>query len=214
MTDPDTTHVAAIDTTSLSDELRGVVAAADGKPMSVGQILDHLQDRGTDLFIIIVSFPFILLPTTFGLSAPIGLAVAILAGCQMLGRRPWLPKFIMRREFPFESLQKTLNGAAKWSARVERIARPRLTFLLWPGFNKLAYFNLIIWGLLLGCPGPNNLFAAMILLLAFGLLMRDGLLLLIAHVLTFTAPILAFIYWDSIVAIFMATWDKVAGLFT
>ncbi len=198
---------------SLSEELRALVEVADGGPMSVAQILDHLQDRGSNLFIVVITTPFLLLPTTFGLSAPMGVAVAILGFCQAIGRRPWLPQWLLKKEFPFESLRKTMERAAKFSSWVEKVSKPRLAFMLWPGVASLAGIGLIIWGLLMGLPGPNNVFAAMILLYAFGLLMRDGLLLIVAHVLTFSAPVLAIIYWDKIVEVFTGMWDKVSGFF-
>jgi hypothetical protein len=53
----------------------------------------------------------------------------------------------------------------------------------------------------------------MILLYAFGLLMRDGLLLLLAHALTFSAPILAYIYREPLWAFILQTWNKIAGYF-
>lgn len=208
----DDAPTAGPDMRSLSEELRALVEAADGKAMSVARILDHLQDRGSNLFIVVVTLPFLLLPTTFGLSAPMGAAVAILGLCQAIGRRPWLPQRLLRKEFPFESLQRTMERAARVSAWIEKISRPRLAFMLWPGVASLAGIGLIVWGLLMAVPGPNNVFAAMILLYAFGLLMRDGLLLLVGHVLTFSAPILAIVFWDSIAGFVMELWDKFAGL--
>ncbi len=203
---------AAPEMLSLSAELGRLVDAAEGRAMSVARIIDHLEDRGSNLFIIIITTPFLLLPTTFGLSAPMGLAVAILGFCQMIHRKPWLPQRLLRREFPYESLRNTMARAAKFSSYVEKVSKPRLAFMLWPGVGSFAGLGLIVWGLLMGLPGPNNLFAAMILLYAFGLLMRDGLLLILAHILTFSAPILTIIYWDQISAFIMDTYHKMAGM--
>lgn len=202
---------------SLSDELTGLVKAADGKAMSVGQILDHLKDRGHALFIIVIIAPFLLLPTTFGLSAPMGTAVAIIGFCIMIGRTPWLPGFLLRKQFPYEALERVAGRAARMSARVEKLSRPRLGILLWPGIINFAGLELVIWGLLMAVPGPNNVFAFMITLVAFGLLMRDGLFLLTAHVLTMIAPLLVWLYWDWIAGIFGETWhfmQNMIGKFT
>lgn len=200
--------------TSLSEELRALVDAADGKPMSVGQILDRLKDRGHAMFIVIVMAPFLLLPTTFGLSAPMGFAVAIIGFCIMIGRTPWLPRFIQRKEFPYESLVKLMGPMTRLSRFVEKISKPRLGVFLWPGFINLVGLWLIVWGLLMALPGPNNIFAFMLTLFAFGLVMRDGALILLGHVLTLIAPVLAYIFWDEIWGFISSTWEKVQGLFS
>lgn len=199
-------HKPAVHMTNLSQELEGLRRAADGKPMSVGRMLDHLQDRGPAMFMIALMAPFLLLPTTFGLSAPMGFAVAILGFCQLIGRKPWLPAFILRKEFPYEALDKVIGRAAKMSAWVEKIARVRLRFFLWPGPINIIGLWLIVWGLLMALPGPNNVFAFMITLFCFGLLMRDGMLLLLGHVLTLITPVLVWVFWDQIAMIFEKTW--------
>lgn len=205
------------DTSALSAELRSLVAAADAQPMTVGQILHHMRDRGYLMFVVVVTLPFLLLPTTFGLSAPMGLAIALIGFCIALGREPWLPAFILRKSFPYEALVRMSERAAGVSRRVERVARPRLAFMLWPGPRHLAGLNLALWSLLMAVPGPNNVFAFMMLLIAFGLLMRDGLLLLAAHVLTLLIPLLLWLFWNAISPYVMPyvteLWQKVSGLF-
>ena len=201
---------------SLSEELAELVTAADGQPMTIAQILHHMRDRGYLMFVVVITLPFLLLPTTFGLSAPMGFAVALIGLCIAIGREPWLPGFILRKQFPYEGLQGMANRAAGVARRVEKVARPRLTVMLWPGLRHLAGLNLAFWSLLMAVPGPNNVFAFMMLLLAFGLLMRDGLLLLAAHVLTVLIPVLLWVFWTAISPYVMpyATelWDKVSKL--
>lgn len=161
------------------------------------------------MFIIVIIGPFLFLPTTFGLSAPIGLAIAIIGLCLTIHIKPWLPAFILRKSFPSEGLEKILERAARLSARVEKIAKPRLGVMLWPGLLNLAGFELTLWALLMALPGPNFVFAFMITLIAFGLLMRDGVLLLIAHVLTFISPVLVFIFWTEITQFTVTYWQKI-----
>lgn len=215
MTYDSTTHKhpePAVEMTALSDELRHLVELADGKPMSVATMLDELKDRGHAMFIIIIIWPFLLLPTTFGLSAPMGFAVAIIGLCVFAGRKPWLPAFLLRKVFPFEMLERVVARATRFAQWVEKVARPRFGFMLWPVMINFVGLGLVLWGLLMALPGPNNVFAAMILLYAFGLLMRDGLLILLAHALTLVSPVLVYVFWDEIVGLVVATWEKAVAL--
>ena len=188
----------AVEMSPLSDELRELLEKADGQAMTLGRILDELQGRGHMMFIIVIIGPFLFLPTTFGLSAPIGLAIAIIGLCMLVHVRPWLPGFILRKNFPYEGLSKVVGRAAKLADRVQKLARPRLGVMFWPGLINLTGVELTIWALLMALPGPNFLFAFMITLIAFGLLMRDGVFLLLAHVLTFITPVMVWIYWTPI----------------
>jgi len=206
------THKPAVEMSSLSEELLNLQKLADGKGMKLGEILDHLKDRGHMMFIIVIIGPFLFLPTTFGLSSPIGLAIAIIGLCITIGLKPWLPGFILRKEFPGEGLDKILTRAAKLSAKVESLARPRLGVMLWPGLLNLAGLELTLWALLMALPGPNFLFAFMITLIAFGLLMRDGILLLLAHILTLISPVLVWIFWTPIKDFSVETWTKMIDL--
>jgi hypothetical protein len=202
----------ALEMKSLSDELLDLQQQADGKGMAMGEILDRLKDRGHMMFIIVIIGPFLFLPTTFGLSAPIGLAIAIIGLCITIGIKPWLPGFILRKEFPGEGLDKILGRAARMSTKVERLAKPRLGIMLWPGLLNLTGLELTLWALLMALPGPNFLFAFMITLIAFGLLMRDGVLLLLAHILTLISPVLVWIYWAPIKHFSVESWEKMLDL--
>lgn len=197
-----------LDMTPLNEELTNLLKVADGQTMTLGRILDELADRGHAMFILVVIGPFIFLPTTFGLSAPVGIAIAIIGLCMLIHIKPWLPDFILRKQFPYEGLEKVVGRAVRMSNRVQKIAKPRLGIMLWPGPINLTGFELTIWALLMALPGPNFLFAFMIALIAFGLLMRDGVFLLVAHILTFISPVLVWIFREPIWAFTLEMWDK------
>src|SRR5438105_5019267 len=89
----------------ISADLRSLLDAAKGGPMSLGEIEAHLKGRGYALLVLFLAAPFPI-PSVPGLSVPFGIAIMIIGAAFMLRRRPRLPRFILRRKVEFATLQK------------------------------------------------------------------------------------------------------------
>jgi hypothetical protein len=172
-------------TTRFSTELRGLLTLADGKPISLGAVLDALKERGDALFLLVINIPFIVPMPAFGLSTPVGIIVILMGWCIMRGRPLWLPERMRKLEIGPAALQKVVNTALWFTGKIERVMRPRLAMMFWPGFSHLIAIELAIAGFSLALPlpiiGTNFIFAIIIIPLALGLLERDGLMVLLAH---------------------------------
>ena len=94
----------------ISASLKGLLDAANGQAMSLGQIEAHLKDRGYALLVLFLAAPFPI-PNIPGLSVPFGIAIGLIGIAFMLRRRPNLPKFILRQTLEFSTLQKLLKLA-------------------------------------------------------------------------------------------------------
>jgi hypothetical protein len=132
------------------------------------------------------------------LSTPFGLAIALIAFRLSLGQRPWLPKKLQRKVLPAGFISKVFGFAEKLLRFFEKFLRPRLTFLTdTPRLVQLHAIFLLIAALVLLLPIPipftNSFPAWAILLLAAGLLERDGLFI-IAGYLVFVAGVFYFIF--------------------
>jgi hypothetical protein len=160
-------------------------AGPDGEPppLTLGEITDRTAFAGfgfLNLFLALVSIPF------FGLSAPFGLAIAVLGAQMLVGRdRPWLPGFLRRRRAPARSIRWLSGRVARWTAGLERWIKPRLGVLT---RGPLIGLSLIVQGLGLALPipipGSNWIFVVPIIVYALGLLERDGALVLVGHAAT------------------------------
>jgi hypothetical protein len=168
----------------LADDLDALLKHADGKPISVGEVMQVLSDRGHAVLILLLAGPFVFIPIP-GLSTAFGLALIILGGCVMLGVKPWLPNFICRRQIRYELLTKIVHGVERVLKWVEKIAKPRLGFMTHRGMNWASGLTLISLAFLFALPIPipgNNIPPALgMVIVAFGLLERDGLLVLVGH---------------------------------
>jgi len=162
-------------------------AWAVGDPDEVLRLRDLLTGLGRRSFgmlLFLATLPaFIPIPIGGAVSGPL----VILIGAQLLGgmRRPWLPKFLAERgphRHALASFDRRISPLLAW---LEKLVRPRLTWLL--AHRAASMFTgllLILLGVLLSLPIPltNYLFGVLLLLFAFALLERDGALMLVAWV--------------------------------
>jgi hypothetical protein len=184
----------------LSDDLRSLVTHAAGKPITFEQVISVLQDRAHAIVLIIFCIPFLIPVPTMGMSAPMGLLVMLVGVFIACGLRPWLPKRALRREIPFATLEHVVAASLKVLTRVEKILKPRLTFLAWPGFRNFVGIALVVAGFIMALPIPlpfaNAIPALAIVLLAAGDLERDGLFIAAGYLVTIAASVALYIFSD------------------
>ncbi len=164
-------------------ELRGRFAL---KPVTLREVIYTLRGRAYVLLLLLLALPFITPIPLPGLSTPFGLAIAFIALRLTLGQRPWLPMKLQRKELPAGFFVKVFAVAAKVLAFLEKFLRPRLTALsdspLLLRLHALFIFVAAL-SLLLPLPIPftNSFPAWAILLIAAGMLERDGLFILMGY---------------------------------
>ena len=148
-------------------------------------LLAGLGRRAFGMMLFVVALPaFIPVP---GLAGAISGPLCALVGLQLLFglRRPWLPRFMARRGPKRRTLEVFDNMSSRWLARLEKLVRPRHTWVL--DHRAAGMFTgllLTVLGVLLALPIPftNYVFGVLMMLFAFALLERDGLLMLLCWV--------------------------------
>ncbi|MEM5477912.1 exopolysaccharide biosynthesis protein [Pacificibacter sp. AS14] len=119
-----------------------------------------------------------------GFSSLCGITIA-LVGMQLLWERDtiWLPDWIMRRKLSAARLEKAvkwLDGVATWC---DKISRPRLQVLVQKPGAIFAQIMCILSGAAMPflelVPFSSSMLAVAISLFAVGLVMRDGLFVLV-----------------------------------
>jgi hypothetical protein len=175
----------------LSDDLTAMRDELAGDGLTIGEIEGSLKGRGFAMLLMVLALPFCLLPIP-GLSTPFGAAVFLIGFRLALGQQPWLPDFVRRISFAPERTTHILNGTIRLSRTMEKIARPRMQFMhTWPGMTNLIGVGIASAGLLLLLPLPipfsNTLPAWAVVLLAAGMVERDGLFVLTGQLLSIAA---------------------------
>jgi len=169
----------------LSTDLETLHARVKGKPITLAELKHALQSRGSAMLLILLALPFCFVAMP-GLSMPFGIAISLIGACLAIGREPWLPRFIMNRRLSTARSDQLLIGAIKIARRLEKFVRPRLRFLhAGAGMSRLIGFGIVIAGVGLMLPLPipfsNSIPAWAVVLLAVGMMEKDGLCVLLGH---------------------------------
>jgi hypothetical protein len=166
-----------------STELRDLAQQFAERPARLEELLAATRGRGFDLLLLLIGLPFLTPIPLPGLSTPFGLVILVIGARLALGRRPWLPQKLLRRQLPARFLGRVLTTASRGVRWLEVLLRPRLGFLheQWI-YRRVAGALIMISGLLLLLPLPipltNSFPALTVVLLAAGAMERDGLFFL------------------------------------
>lgn len=194
-------------------QLRDVFAE---RPATLREVIGVLSGRAYELLMILFVLPFLLPVSVPGMSTPLGLAIAVIAIQLAVGRLPWLPRWLLDRQLPpgfFTKVVKVTEGSVR---RLEKVVRPQLPAVTGArGFIALHFFMISVAGLALTLPLPiplTNTFPGWtILLLAVGLMERDGLMILAGYVMMLVTAIWFLLLGAAINESLAAVWHWLAG---
>jgi len=182
----------------LSAELAELNTRAGTGPITLREVIQFLGGRAYLLLVLLLSLPFLTPLPLPGLSVPFGLAIALISLRLSLGQRPWLSEGLLRKEIPAGFIAKVFRVAERILRFLEKFLRPRLTFLTdTPVLRQLHALLMLVAAIALLLPLPipftNSFPAWSILLVAAGLLERDGAFVLAGY-LVFIAGVFYFFF--------------------
>lgn len=172
--------------------------------ITVAQIEDILQGRGFASVSLILCIPFIQPIPLPGLSMVFGFAIMALGLRLAAGRGGGLPKFIKKRELDSAALRKIIARCQRIFSYVERFFKPRLSIMLRPPLQNVLGVSIVISGLAMSLPIPpiilfsNSLPAWAIIFLCLGFLERDGLVIVLGHILALATWCYFAVCWEAI----------------
>ena len=180
-----TTHPDAHEDMAISDRLDFLVSDVQSESVSLNWILERLHERAFGLFLLILALPCCI-PFLYGIPQIVSLPLMFVSAQIMIGRRvPWLPGKLGARTVSAEGLRGLSERAGPWLRRIEAISRPRLGFLTRPPTDRLVGGALVLFSasILVPLPGTNTVPGFAVVVVAMGLLQRDGLLVILGSVL-------------------------------
>lgn len=166
---------------SLSQLLRDLESELDGIEISVAQLLETFHERGFGFFLFFLALPAALPLPGLGINVIIAFPMLLLTFQQVIGRHTiWLPNKIKQRRISNTVLKKMITRAMPWMARLEVLIKPRLEFLTQGLSSKIIGILgfLMSVSVLFPVPLTNTVPSLGIVLMAIGILMRDGLAVL------------------------------------
>jgi hypothetical protein len=171
----------------LSEELAMILREFEVETVTLREVLGLLHGRGFMLLIMLLALPFCTPVPLPGLSTPFGLIIAIVGARISFGAKPWLPSRLLDTRLPPKIFAKVFALTRKIILGFERLLRPRL---LWvtstPRREQLHGIPIVICALMLLLPLPvpfSNVVPAWgVMLIAGGLLERDGAFIIAGYI--------------------------------
>ncbi|PCH99621.1 MAG: exopolysaccharide biosynthesis protein exod [Alphaproteobacteria bacterium] len=171
----------------LTDLLRGTINTIETETLTIGHFIDSLHERGFGILIFLFALPMAIpVPVPPGVNLIFSTPLLFLTFQQIYGaKKPWLPHFIRKKKITKTSLEKTITKAAPWLDRLSFFIRPRFGNMTQGRISHLIGVFGFVFALCVCIPVPmtNTVPSLAIALMAIGVLMRDGLAILIGIII-------------------------------
>jgi hypothetical protein len=163
----------------LSEELTDLQGRFAERSVTLREVIAVLHGRAYLLLVILLALPFSAPFSIPGLSTPFGSVIALISLRLALGQHPWLPERLKDRRLPPGFFVKVFRVTARLLRFLETFLRPRaVAWVEAPLLRNLHAVVMLVAACILLLPLPiplTNTFPAwVIILVAAGLLERDG----------------------------------------
>ena len=169
-------------TSSEREPLSAIIAEMLGSQVvTVGEVADRVAQRGFGLIMSVLALPTMIPVLPPGSAAFIGLLYILLAVQMLIGLpRPWLPVRVRNYRLTSGTMRMLQERGIPLLRRVERLARPRATWVPDGLVTRAVAVAVLLLGIVLLSPLPffNTIPAMTVLILGIGLFNRDALFLL------------------------------------
>ena len=189
----------------------------DGR-VTFGEIRDVVEEDGVLVLTIFLSIIFMIPVSIPGVSTVFGAAILLIGICRVWGRKLWLPEKLLVRELEGLKVKSGFIIGRKWVVWLEKVSRAgRMGWLIGsPPLMMWANLALILGALLLmapfsGIPFSNTIPALALILLAMGMLQRDGLCIILGHFLNLFAIAYFFLLFYGGFGLIKHLWGRFFG---
>ncbi|NLN93712.1 MAG: exopolysaccharide biosynthesis protein [Candidatus Hydrogenedens sp.] len=176
------------DERSFGEKLLETIDVLPDGSITLAEIRDLIGHEGLLLFTIFLNLIFLVPVSVPGVSTVFGAAILLVGFFRFFNLPFWLPTFIAARTLPSDKLRGALQKSSVWIHRLEKISRPhRLSWFTRGGIIALSNNGALILGAVLLMmpfglvPFSNTLPALACILLAVGMLHRDGVCIFLGH---------------------------------
>lgn len=163
----------------INDILDEIKSSISLKNSEIGLLIDVLHERGFGILIFLFAMPMAIpLPVPPGINLVFSVPLLFLTFQQIYGaKKPWLPEKIRQKSINPDKLNKMIDGATPWTNRLSIFIRPRLGFITHGHISNIVGVFGFLFALCVCIPIPmtNTVPSFAILLMALGVLLRDGL---------------------------------------
>jgi hypothetical protein len=170
---------------AISSRLAKLAEDAQEDAVCLDWVLAQLHERAFGLFLLVLALPCCI-PFLYGIPQIVALPLMFVSLQILLGREvPWLPGRLGARTVSKRALEDLATRAGPWLRRVETFSRPRLSALTRAPADRVAGLALVLFSasILVPLPGTNTVPGFAVVIVAMGLLQRDGILVILGTLL-------------------------------
>lgn len=192
------------------------IGAKDDPKLYLGELVDAFGERGFGALMLFLGLISALIGIIPGTTTVLGTPILLIA-LQLVIRRDqlWLPKGALKSSIDRAGYRAAIEKAMKPLRRVERLSRPRLFFMTNPLAEVLIGLVCAILAFILILPiwGGNLVPSLIIAAFGFGLMQRDGIVIVAASLATAAVALFVWLAWSLVSPFLMAGWEWATHLF-
>ncbi len=166
------------DRNDASAQLKRLRERMTGEKPTLSEVFGHLGDRAPGFLLLTLAVPAIVPTPGIPAGFLFGTVLALVAVQMILGRdQLQMPHWIGRRRVPRSALDKIVEKGTPLIERIERALRTRYPSMTRAGVLRPLGVFVLVMGVLIALPIPfgNTLPGLAVLVIALGLIARDGL---------------------------------------
>lgn len=175
----------------------------NNKSITLGEINNHLSERGFAILMILFAFPMALpLPYPPGFTTILGLPLLIFSIQMMLNMpRPVLPVWVAAKTIKMNHLVFAIEKSTKYFYKAEKFLKPRLPSMSSQVGERIIGVVSFLCSISIVLPimFGNAVPSAGILIMAFGLLGKDGLVIIFGIIVSiiglFVASLVVYLFF-------------------
>jgi len=169
--------------------------------VSLQELVHAFGERGFGAVLLLLGLISAVIGAIPGTTTVLGLPMLFL-GAQLVFRRDelWLPGWMLDRRIDRKTFAAASAQVLPYLKRVERLSRPRLKFMSSDLAESLIGLACVIWAAVLMLPlvGFNLLPSLFVAAFGFGLLQRDGVLVIIAWLGSAAFAAVVWLAWEFV----------------
>lgn len=172
---------------TLLQTLEAMAERAPESGFTLREILDQLDESAFGAGLFFLALPCCI-PFLYGVPQIVSLPMMALAGQMAAGRKqPWMPDKFSQRKIDRKGLMQMAKGGRKWLGWIEAFTKPRLTGITGKRSERIVGLFLCLFSasILVPLPMTNTVPGFGVALASFGLINKDGILVILGLLLGF-----------------------------
>jgi hypothetical protein len=192
------------------------IGAKDDPKLYLGELVNAFGERAFGAMLLFFGLLNVAVGALPGTTTVLG-APMLLMGVQLLTRRDqlWMPKWLLSRAIERATYRTAVGRLLKPLRWVERLAKPRIAVMTNELSEMLIGAACVVLSaiLMLPIPGGNLAPSLLMALFGFGLLQRDGLMILAAWLGVAGFASFVWLAWELVSRVLIASSDWLIHLF-